>query len=219
MANDETIIRDYLDHITAKGFPCVAAQAAVARDQVRCMVSENMAAAAGDNSILKFLYEFVDRYRDSDKPFNSAAIIFRKPWIRNEWMFDKMLWKRLNALGHLDRQKYSHDLRVDPDPASARFSFSIKEEAFFIIGLHPASGRRARVFRYPTLVFNPHQEFERLRMADRYEQMKRVVRKRDIAYSGSVNPMLSEFGEASEVLQYSGIKYDSQWRCPLKKRQ
>jgi FPC/CPF motif-containing protein YcgG len=46
--------------------------------------------------------------------------------------------------------------------------------------------------------------------------MKDVVRKRDIAYSGSVNPMLTDFGNASEVYQYSGRKYEDTWQCPLK---
>jgi FPC/CPF motif-containing protein YcgG len=46
--------------------------------------------------------------------------------------------------------------------------------------------------------------------------MKNTVRKRDIAFSGSVNPMLQDFGESSEVYQYSGRKYDDSWQCPLK---
>jgi FPC/CPF motif-containing protein YcgG len=28
--------------------------------------------------------------------------------------------------------------------------------------------------------------------------------------------MLEDFGEASEVYQYSGRQYDEQWQCPLK---
>lgn len=218
MKTDDSIVREYLDHFATKDFPCVAAQAAVKRGQVSCMVSEDMSSGDHDAEILKFLYGFVDRYRSAQKPFNSAAIIFRKPAIHDEWTFDSFLWKRLNALADLDMQKYSHDKRVDADPASSKFSFSLKEEAFFIVGLHPASARRARTFRYPTLVFNPHQEFERLRKVKRYEQMKKIVRKRDIVYSGSVNPMLSEFGERSEVFQYTGIEYDSKWRCPLRKK-
>ena len=50
----------------------------------------------------------------------------------------------------------------------------------------------------------------------KYEKMKHVVRKRDIAFSGSINPMLKDFGEVSEIYQYSGRKYDDTWRCPLK---
>ena len=78
------------------------------------------------------------------------------------------------------------------------------------------SSRLARRFRYPTLVFNPHQQFEELRATAKYDMMKNVVRKRDVAYSGSINPMLQDFGESSEVYQYSGRKYDDTWQCPLK---
>lgn len=218
MTTKETIVREYLDHLAQRDFPCVAAQAAVNKKRVRCMVAESMASAKSDEEILKFLYEFVDAYRETDEPFNSAAVIFTGPSIGDEWTFDTLLWKRLDALADLDRRRYSHDPRVDNDPASSKFSFSIKEEAFFIIGLHPASSRRARTFRYPTLVFNPHQEFERLRALKRYDKMKKIVRKRDTAYSGTVNPMLKEFGEESEVRQYSGIKYERAWRCPLTKK-
>jgi FPC/CPF motif-containing protein YcgG len=68
---------------------------------------------------------------------------------------------------------------------------------------------------YPALAFNPHAEFQKLRATNHYESMKEIVRKRDIAYSGSINPMLSDFGEASEVYQYSGRNYNEDWKCPL----
>ena len=131
-------------------------------------------------------------------------------------MFDELLWQRLQALEILDAENYSYDNRVESDPSSSSFSFSIKEEAFYIIGLHPASSRQARQFKYPALVFNPHAQFEQLRSTTKYEVMKNTVRKRDIALSGSVNPMLQDFGESSEVFQYSGRKYDETWQCPLK---
>ena len=46
----------------------------------------------------------------------------------------------------LDAENYNYDDRVEADPSSAKFSFSIKEEAFYIIGLHAASSRQARQF-------------------------------------------------------------------------
>jgi hypothetical protein len=48
-----------------------------------------------------------------------------------------------------------------------------------------------------------------------YEKMKVIVRKRDLAFAGSVNPMLTDFGEVSEAAQYSGKLHDSNWKCPL----
>ncbi len=211
----ESIIEEYNNYLSAKEFPCVAAKAALAKQQVKCIVAEHMACPKDDIAILQFLYDFIDGYRSSAHLFHSASIIFKGPEFINEDMFDRLLWQRLQSLANIDAQYYKHDKRVDQHPLSANFSFSIKEEAFFIIGLHPSSSRLARRFKYPTLAFNPHAQFENLRAANNYDKMKNIVRKRDIAFSGSVNPMLDDFGTSSEVYQYSGKIYDSTWKCPL----
>jgi FPC/CPF motif-containing protein YcgG len=213
--NDNDIIQQYMQFVGNKEFPCVAARAAVTENEIRCFVTNHMACPAHDHSILQFLYDFVDAYRSSNKRFQSAAVIFREPTIYHEMEFDALIWQKLNALTTLDKQKYRHDPRVDADPASPYFSYSLKEEAFFIIGLHRSSNRASRRFAYPVLVFNPHEAFEKLRASHRYEAMKDIVRKRDLIYSGSVNPMLSDFGDASEVFQYTGIQYAAEWKCPL----
>ena len=205
----------YFAFLNAKAFPCIGAKTAQAKQQAICMVAGHMACPKDDSAILQFLYQFVDDYRKSDQIFHSAAIIFEQPVSLTENIFDELLWQRLQSLSNMDAEKYPYDKRVDPDPTSGNFSFSLKEEAFFIIGLHPASSRPSRQFNYPTLVFNPHQQFEKLKQTNKYESMKATVRKRDLAYSGSTNPMLNDFGESSEALQYSGRKYDNQWQCPL----
>ena len=214
--NKQIIINEYLSFINSKEFPCIAAKASLAKQQVKCMVTDNMACPKDDYDILQFLYNFVDEYRVSKDIYHSAAIIFAGPQISIEEMFDTLLWQRLQALEILDAKKYSYDTRVEANPSSAKFSFSIKEEAFYIIGLHPASSRQARRFIHPTLVFNPHVQFEQLRASSKYDAMKNTVRKRDVAFSGSVNPMLQDFGDVSEAFQYSGRKYDDSWKCPLK---
>ncbi len=213
---EEEIIAQYLDHLKEKAFPCVAARAALSLDQVACMVAGHMACPKDDASIVQFLYEFIAQYRASGTHYHSAAIIFRGPEIPDEHMFDTLLWQRLQALSDLDAQQHAYDARVSADPASASFSFSIGQEGFYIIGLHPQSSRKARQFPYPVLVFNPHAQFEELRANAHYNRMKKTVRKRDVAYSGSVNPMLDDFGDASEAFQYSGRQYDAGWECPLK---
>jgi len=209
------IIKDYKDFIANRIFPCIAARAAVMSGHIQCMVGDNMASPKDDTGILNFLYGFVDKYRMEPTPFHSAAIIFRSPKEMDEENFDTILWQRLQALTRLDAENYSWDHRVSANPSSSTFSFSIKSEAFFILGLHPASSRASRQFTYPVLAFNPHQEFEKLRAAHHYEAMKEIVRKRDIVYSGSTNPMLNDFGQASEATQYSGKKYREDWQCPL----
>jgi FPC/CPF motif-containing protein YcgG len=213
--NKNAIIEKFTGFLQAKEFPCVAARAAVGKQQVKCLVVGHMGCPKDDIEILQFLYQFVDDYRHSAEFFHSASIIFQEPRSLNEEMFDTFLWQRLQALADLDARQYGYDKRVTADPSSPKFSFSLKEEAFFIIGLHPASSRPGRRFQYPSIAFNPHAQFEELREKNQYGKIKNIVRKRDIAYSGSVNPMLEDFGESSEVFQYSGRVYDKSWQCPL----
>jgi len=212
-ANEET--REYFEFINRKEFPCVAAKTALTWQQIKCLVVDHMACLKDDAAILEFLYQFVDGYRQSDKLYHSAAIIFRGPENPTEAMFEELFWQRLQSIANLDARRYGHDPRVVADPSSPEFSFSIKEEAFFVVGLHPGSSRLARQFKYPTLVFNAHAQFEQIRAEGRYDKLRDTIRSRDVAYSGSVNPMLQNFGEASEVYQYTGKAYDDAWQCPF----
>lgn len=216
LEDNDLIVEEYKAFLSSKKFPCIAAKAALSKQQVQCMVVDHMACPKDDHAILQGIYRFIDIYHQAGTAFHSMAVIFKAPQKLNDDLFDELMWRRLQALRDLDSKIYGYDKRVDADPRSANFSFSLKEESFFIIGLHGNSNRPARQFRYPTLVFNPHAEFEKLREANRYEHMKTAVRKRDILYSGSINPMLKNYGEQSEVYQYSGRNYDSQWQCPLK---
>ena len=210
------IIKEYFEYVKQKEFPCIGAKVALAKQQVKCMVADNMACPKDDEKILQFLYVFVEAYRNAKEMYHSAAIIFNQPAVDSEEIFDELLWKRVQSIANMDAQHYAYDKRVNADPLSPHFSFSICEEAFYVIGLHPASSRQSRRFKYATLVFNPHEQFERLRQSAKYEVMKQAVRKRDVALSGSVNPMLEDFGKSSEVYQYTGRKYDGSWQCPLK---
>lgn len=201
--------------ISAVTFPCLMAKAALNSSQLKSITVPDMGCPAHDAAILQFLYQFVDEFKKPHSGYSSAAVIFEKPSNLTETLFEQLMWERLQALSNLDALQYSYDKRVSADPVNENFSFSIKEEAFYIIGMHPASSRMARRFYFPVLVFNPHAQFELLRLAQKYEKVKQVIRKRDIALSGSVNPMLSDFGQASEALQYSGKQHDQQWKCPL----
>ena len=215
--NNEAYIEQYKSFIYRQEYPCVAAKEAVRKQRVKVFVAGHMACPKDDRAILDFMYNFVDEYRSSGDFFHSAAIIFPShDTIPSEEMFEAMLFQRLQSLADMGGQEYAYDKRVSSDPTSRAFSFSIKEEAFYIIGLHPNSSRAARRFEHPTMVFNPHQQFEVLRSTHRYEKMKNIVRKLDTAYSGSVNPMLQDFGNSPEVFQYSGRKVDQSWQCPLK---
>jgi uncharacterized protein len=217
MISDQQIINEYLEFINEKEFPCVVAKAALAKKHIKSFISNHMACPASDRPILDFLYDFVDQYRMSSDSYHSAAVIFKGPVNTNEQIFDALLWERLRALSLLDKENYEHDSRVDQNPEAANYSYSLKSEAFFVVGIHPGSERRSRRFKYPALIFNPHAEFEKLRKLGRYEKLKTVVRKRDVIFSGSINPMLDDFGNSSEAIQYSGKRHSSEWKCPLAK--
>lgn len=211
----DIISKEYTQFLQNDAFPCIAAKAAVQRAVVRSLVVKHMACPTDDELILAFLYEFVDEIRRFDKSFHSAVVIFEQPAIHSENDFEVLMWQRLQSLSDRDSDMHPFDERVNPDVKSPDFSFSLKSEAFFIIGLHPASSRASRRFKYPAMVFNPHAAFSRLREYDQYDKMKRIVRNNDMQISGSINPMLDDFGKSSEVFQYSGKNYSSSWQCPL----
>jgi hypothetical protein len=96
------------------------------------------------------------------------------------------------------------------------FSYSFGGEAFFLVGLHPKSSRKARRFHVPAIAFNLHAQFEVLREKGRYEIMKQAIRQNEIEFQGSINPMLYDHGEGLEAAQYSGRKVASNWECPFK---
>lgn len=196
-------------------FPCVMAKAAIAKEQLLAFTAGHMACPAHDDAILQFLYGCVDKYQSGHNGYTSAVVFFTEPTQLAEALFETLFWQRLQALSDLDAKKYPYDSRVSADPSSPDFSFSLKGEAFYVIGLHPASSRKARQFVYPALVFNPHGQFESLKAMHKYENIKKVTRKRDTLFSGSVNPMLEDFGKRSEVSQYTGKLYNEEWKCPL----
>jgi FPC/CPF motif-containing protein YcgG len=86
---------------------------------------------------------------------------FLRPVPGDEAELERLLWTQLQAL-HDGEPMQSWDPSVSSDPEDAHFSFSMAGSAFFVVGLHAASTRWARRFAWPTLVFNPHAQFERL---------------------------------------------------------
>ena len=104
---------------------------------------------------------------------------------------------------------------MSSDPADPHFSFSFAGRALYVIGMHANSSREARRFPWPTLIFNPHEQFERLRADGKWKHMQETIRRRDHALQGTINPMLSDFGERSEARQYSGRAVEENWRAPF----
>jgi FPC/CPF motif-containing protein YcgG len=45
--------------------------------------------------------------------------------------------------------------------------------------------------------------------------MQQLIRAREMAFQGSINPMLKNFGKGAEANQYSGQAVSDNWPCPF----
>jgi FPC/CPF motif-containing protein YcgG len=190
----------------------------MAKHRLSHFVGSDLRCPQDDQRIINSLYQFIEQFKQSPSTLCSAIVMFQEPHELSEGDFDNLLWARLQALADIDASNYVYDLRVSNDPTARNFGFSIMSEALYVIGLHPGSSRPARRFSQPAIVFNPHAQFEWLRTRGKYDVMKRAVRERDLDYAGSVNPMLTDFGDSSEAIQYSGIQDGNNWKCPFVSR-
>ena len=205
----------FRDFIGAAPFPCVGAKSALGKEQLTHLVLEDMRTGLEDRQLLTAFYRFVDGYRADPALFTSFAVSWRGPVGLAEDEFEALLWERLESLHQMDEARHGWDERVDSDPDSPHFSFSLRGEAFFVVGLHDRASRLARRFSYPTLVFNLHDQFERLRGEGRYQKLHDKIIERDVALQGSKNPMLARHGEAPAARQYSGRAVSDDWTCPF----
>lgn len=197
-------------------YPCVGAKAALNQDHIEILVAMDICCPADDARIHAALSAFAGRYKADPQPFQSLAVLFRGPEDLSEKGFEQALWQRMQALSDIDAAKHQpYDPRVSPDAGDPHFSLSFGGEAFFLVGLHPLSSRPARRFMTPALIFNPHDQFERLRAQGRYDGLSRAITCRDVALAGSPNPMLAKHGDISAARQYSGRAVSKNWRCPF----
>lgn len=203
-------------HVAARDFPCVGAKAALAKGTLNVLACNRIDSAWDDLRIHDGLVRFAAAYREEPALFRSFAVVFDTPTDLDEPTFERALWARIQSLSDKDVWRgQAYDSRVSTDPEDPHFSLSFGGEAFFVVGLHPHASRPARRFARPTMVFNLHDQFERLRADGRYETMREAIMVRDEAVAGSRNPMLSRHGDTSEARQYSGRVVDEAWRCPF----
>lgn len=217
-----TLESEFRDFIASDDFPCVGSKLALARGGLRAVELAPLGDVSNDAFLLDTLAVFarhLDAGEDDSTDVHSLVALFRGPCSMDESAFERQLWNQLQRLHDLDVARGTPWARdVDRDPASPRFSMSLAGHPFFIIGLHPGSSRLARRFTAPALVFNSHRQFNRLREDGRFAKMQKATRARDIALQGSINPNLSDHGEASEARQYSGRAVEAGWRCPFRAR-
>ena len=181
------------------------------------VIAFDMRSAWDDLRIHDRLIGWAENYRDDPEGLRSIAVIFSQPSSLDENGFEQLLWERLQSFAEKDNwlgQPY--DPAVSPNPADPHFSLSFGGQAYFVVGLHPAASRPARRFSHPVMVFNLHDQFEKLRAGGRYERMRDAILERDRQLAGDINPMLARHGESSEARQYSGRMVGDDWKCPFR---
>jgi FPC/CPF motif-containing protein YcgG len=194
-------------------FPCLGAKAALNAGSYQLRSYARLADPATSAKLYLDLTAFTGWELARAHEYASFIAVFQGPLGLGEMAFERLLWSQLHQLHALDQESW--DPLVSSDPASPRFSFSLAGQALYVVGLHDGSSRLARRFRWLALVFNPHEQFEKLRADGKWKRMQKIIRDRDRALQGSVNPMLNDFGETSEARQYSGRAVEENWQPPL----
>ena len=215
---DEDLRLRFERFIRGSSFPCVGAKSALSKGQLTVRVARDVRSAWDDLPIHSELHAFAQRYTADPRLFQSFAVVFAGPVDLTEAEFEAHMWRRIQSLTDKDVWRgAAPDPRVDQAPDSPHFSLSFGGEAFFAVGLHPNASRDARRFETPAIVFNLHDQFERLRADGLYDKLRDAILARDTALQGNINPMLARHGEASEARQYSGREVDAAWRCPMQR--
>lgn len=209
------IKQEFVDWIQDSQFPCIGAKVAANKDLLSLVICSDINSEKDDWYILRQIYRFIGVWKSKPELLQSFVVIFKHPIVLSEMMFEQLLWKRLQALHILDRERYSWDACVSSEVTDPDFSFSLGNTGFFVIGLHQNSSRKARQFTYPTLIFNLHEQFQILRNSGSFQNMRDKIRCRDLLLSGSINPMANDFGKSSEALQYSGRRTSKHYKCPF----
>jgi len=196
-------------------FTCVGAKSAFRHGSYRFGLYNEMASAASVRGLARDLFHFTTELGSLEHPFCTYIASFSGPHPADETDFERLLWATLQQLHDLDAAYHRWDPAVSADPEDPQFSFSFARTAFFVVGLHAASSRAARRFAWPTLVFNPHRQFEALREQGHYSRFRDIIRTGERTLQGDINPMLADHGTRSEAAQYSGRRVDAAWKCPF----
>jgi uncharacterized protein len=196
-------------------YPCLGARSVFRRDAATLVVLDDLTDTSEGGS-LDTLGATLGQYAqevDPDGDLVSFVACFRGPVPDEERDFESLLWGALQHLHDHDDAPWAEGVAADPE--NPHFAFSIAGTAFFVVGLHPNASRVARRAPVPTLVFNLHEQFERMRSDGRYERMRDTIRRRDTELQGFLNPMVSDHGKSSEARQYAGRVVPADWAPPF----
>ncbi|MBC7370079.1 MAG: YqcI/YcgG family protein [Bdellovibrionaceae bacterium] len=201
--------------VQQKNYPCVAAIAAMAKNDYQLETYSGFGSGSSCERLAKDLIRFRDEYVRTKSAYLSFFAIFDDAAEMTEEEFESRLWKELSYMSSVEGLSHRWDPEFSDNPEDKNFCFSLDRTAFFVVGMHPKSSRKARQFSVPALVFNVYDQFRELQKHGRYDPMVHLNRKRDIAYQGAANPMAELYGDQWEAIQFSGKNNSEEWKCPF----
>jgi len=210
---NKLISEDFKKFIIDEKHPCIMANTVFQMDKFQLNIYDSLGSRKTATELVVDLKDYIANYDFESKEFESFIAVFPDMDIVSEIEFENLLWRQLQFLHEKDSMDW--DPAVSDNPEDPNFSFSIGGKAFYVVGLHPKASRKARKAPYPTLVFNLHSQFEKLREMGVYEKIRDKIRERDTALQGGINPVLEDFGKSSEARQYSGRAVEKAWKCPF----
>lgn len=84
------------------GFPCVGAEFALSKRQMRIMVARDITSAWDNIRIQPALPAFAARHRRQPNLFQSFAVVFEGPGILDVEGLERHLWERVQSLSDKD---------------------------------------------------------------------------------------------------------------------
>lgn len=202
-------------HVLDADYPCVMARSVFNRDAFRLATYGELGKPENATILCHDLYTFCAEFPTPVQGAVSFIACFEGPAPADEIAFETALWQQLQAIHDVDKRHFGWCRDVESAPEDPQFSFSVGGRAFFLIGMHPQASRMARRTPMPAIVFNLHEQFVELRTTGKFDGVRDKVQTRDKRLQGTINPMAADFGDRSEVTQYSGRAVGREWTCPF----
>lgn len=208
-----SIVQSMRDLVMSPHYPCVPAVRSYERGEY---MVELCPGEFGSGSAAKIIAEGLKNFRERQQRTKEPFLSFWAVWDHQELdedEHDERFWRELSHVAAQSDAPW--DPNFSPDPSSKRFCFSFEGEAYFVVGLHSNSARKARQFPFPTIIFNLYSQFEDLATKGAYDAVVKTNRKREMAFQGNLNPMVEKYADSWEAIAFSGKGHGDDWRCPF----
>jgi FPC/CPF motif-containing protein YcgG len=202
--------------ISQANYPCVAAIRSVGRSEYIVGIYDEFGSDTHWQQLRADLCDYILTQRRTQSRYVSFWALFttHPSMPDNEIQFEDKLWRELSLLSSEEDRPLDWGTHTS-DPNDPGFCVSLMGEKLFVVGLHPQSSRVARRLSRQALVFNTLSQFDQFEKDGTYTTLVHTIRRRELNFQGSINPMVQAHGDVWESIQYSGRDNPDSWTCPF----